>query len=195
MDYSLYFQVYQKFSKMEDDYEIYKEMLEKHRLIKNQNVHEKKPEESISEDDDLAEGQASLEAAKDTKMKTDLQACVPTASPASSPLCPDPGSACLCSEQDQTPKLQLGDQVPGSVTTLGAVSKHVHSGGQDVVNNFQQKENEIKAIQMTDKFEDTAFAKYLLLEKTKAAKRSAELLTVEDETKAKAWAYYWKPRS
>ena len=28
---------------MEDDYEIYKEMLEKHRLIKNQNVHEKKP--------------------------------------------------------------------------------------------------------------------------------------------------------
>jgi hypothetical protein len=68
MDYPLYFQVYHKFSKMEDDYDVYnKEMLEKHRLIKNknQNVPEMKPEGSNSEDDDLAEGQASLEAAKD----------------------------------------------------------------------------------------------------------------------------------
>ena len=79
MDKSLKFQVYHKTSKMEEDYEVYsKKMLEKHRLFKNknQNVQEKKPEESNSEVDDLAEGQASHEAAKDTKMRTDLQACI-----------------------------------------------------------------------------------------------------------------------
>jgi hypothetical protein len=37
-----------------------------------------------------------------------------------------------------------------------------------VVSNLQQKENENRAMQMTAKFEDTAFAKYLLLEKTRA---------------------------
>jgi hypothetical protein len=98
----------------------------------------------------------------------------PPAPPAPSPSCPEPGYAWLCSEQDQTPKLQLGYQVPGSVMTLAAVSQHVHSGGQDLVNNLQQKEDENRAMQMTAKFEDTAFAKYLPLEKTKT-----ELLTVK----------------
>jgi hypothetical protein len=98
---------------------------------------------------------------------------------ASPPPCPEPRSAQLCSEKDQTPKLQLGDQVPGSDMTLAAVSQHVHSGGQDLVNNLQQKEDENRAMQMTAKFDDTAFAKDLLLEKTKAVRESDELLTVE----------------
>ena len=55
--------------------------------------------------------------------------------------------------------------------TLAAVSQHVHSGGQDLVNNLQQKEDENRAMQMT--------AKYLPLEKTKAAKDYSELLTVK----------------
>ena len=61
---------------------------------------------------------------------------------ASPPPCPEPGSAWLCSEQDQTPKLQLGDQVPGSVMTLAAISKPVSNGGQNLVNHIQQKKDE-----------------------------------------------------
>ena len=98
----------------DEDSETYnKRVLEKYRHIKNkkQNIPEKGPEESNPEVDNLVEGQASHGVAKDM-MKTDLQACVPPASPASSPPCPEPGSAWLCSEQDQTPKLQLGG--PGS---------------------------------------------------------------------------------
>ena len=128
-------------------------------------------------------------------MRTDLQTCVPPASPAPSPLCPEPGSAWLYSEQDQTPKLQLGDQAPGSVTTLSAVSQHVHSGGQDLVNNLQQKEDENRAMQMTAKFEDTAFAKYFLLEKTKAAREYSELLTVKADMGNKLLPAPWRHAS
>jgi hypothetical protein len=59
-------------------------MVEKYVLIKNksQNVPEIQPEESNSEVNDLVESRASHVAAKETKMRTDLQACVPPASPA-----------------------------------------------------------------------------------------------------------------
>jgi hypothetical protein len=79
------------------DPDIYnKRMFEKCRLFMNKNrnvVPEEKPEESIPEVDDLAEGQASHGAAKNTKMRTDVQACVPPAFPPPSPACPEPGSA------------------------------------------------------------------------------------------------------
>ena len=69
--------------------------------------------------------------------------------PAPSPSCPEPGSAWLCSEQDQTPKLQLGDQVPGSDTTLAAVSQHVHYSGHYLFKDLQQKmEEEDRAMQL-----------------------------------------------
>ena len=98
---------------------------------------------------------------------------------ASPPPCPEPRSAQLCSEKDQTPKLLLGDQVTGSVMTLAMASKQIYRGVPDLVNNLQLKEDGNRAMQMTAKFEDTAFAKYLPMEKTKATREHAELFTVE----------------
>jgi hypothetical protein len=110
-------------------------------FVKRKIKFEEKTEESVNDD-----------TASSNDDPNDGQACVPPASPAPSPQCPEPGSAWLCSEQDQTPKPQLGDQVPDSVTTLATVSQHAHSGGQDLVNNLQQKVDENKAMQMTAKF-------------------------------------------
>jgi hypothetical protein len=52
---------------------------------------------------------------------------------------------------------------------LRPLLQSANRGGQDLVNNLQQKENENKAMELTAKCEDTAYAKYLPLEKTKAA--------------------------
>ena len=68
------------------------------------------------------------------------------ASPAPSPPCPGPGSALLCAQQNQTPQLLVGDQAPYVVQTLDAFNQPVSSGGQDLVNQLQQKEDEYRAL-------------------------------------------------